>query len=152
MRLAVSEQALAFLYSGLFGAIVATLYDLVRLIRASLGRKKVAEMCLDAVFVLISCLMLLGFVLTVLNGQMRWYGLLGIGLGWMLYAYLLSPTVFAILTVFSRILVRSLRFTGDLIRRIFGGIYHFMQRIRKRILDGHRKKKAQRSEKKPDQT
>jgi len=130
-----------FLYSGLLGAVLGSLYDTVRLAR-TLTRKKAVELCLDALFVPVSCLMLLGFVLTVANGQMRFYVLFGVGLGWMLYAYTLSPTVFSILSVSLRGLIRALQFVGGIIRRIFGGSYHLMQRV----LDGHRKKKAQRSE------
>lgn len=138
MYFTISQEASAFLYAGVFGMILGALYDVVRLMRSP--RRKVLGACLDAVFVLIACLMLLGFVLTVLDGQMRFYVLLGVGLGWMIYAYTLSPTVFAILTVVSRLLTRGLRKVGSLIRRSFGGVYHLIQRIRKRYADGHRKK------------
>ncbi|MBQ3055244.1 MAG: hypothetical protein IJC88_03985 [Oscillospiraceae bacterium] len=142
---------MTFFYSALLGAILGVLYDTVRLIRTLFARKKAVGMCLDAVFVSVSCLMLLGFVLTVSNGQMRFYVLLGIGLGWMLYAYLLSPTVYSVLSVCVRVLTRVLQFVGGLIHRAFGGIYHMMQFVCRRLLDGHRKKKTQRLEPPSDQ-
>ena len=138
MYFTISEEASAFLCAGGFGMILGALYDVVRLMR--FPRRKALGACLDAVFVLLACLMLLGFVLTVLDGQMRFYVLLGVGLGWMIYAYTLSPTVSAILRVVFRIVTESLRGIGSFIRRSFGGVYHLMQRIRKGLADGHRKK------------
>lgn len=137
MYLRISEQALVFCYSALLGACCGVGYDFLRLVRANV-RNNILCLLADVVYVLLSCLALLGFVLTVANGQMRWYVLLGVVLGGMLYAAVFGLTVFRILSVICRGLLRLLHTLGRPLEWISRSCYRLALRCR----NGHRKKKT----------
>lgn len=143
MRLAISEQALVFFWSALLGAGYGIGFDLLRLFRLKIGKRKGIGLLADAVYALVSCFVLLGFVLTVANGQMRWYVLFGIFLGGMLYASAFSPTVFRVLVVLARWVSRLLNAIGKPFEWFLHGSYRLILKLR----NGHRKRKTKRTQK-----
>ena len=142
MNFSISAQAAEFLSAGILGVLFGVLYEIVHLIRA--GHKKFFSHLIDVGFSVIACLLLLWFVLTVANGEMRWYILVGIVIGWMLYAATIGQTVSRILQVLGHILQRVLAMTAKPFTWFCRMCYHLLLRFRKQVLSvRHRKEKTE---------
>ena len=142
MQLQISAQALEFFYSALFGLACGAGYDVLRLLRKRNRHRAVLCLFLDACYGLMACLLFLWFVLTVANGQMRWYLLLGVTLGAGFYAGVFSKSVFGVLSVLDMGITRVAKLLETLFYRVFQAVYRVLLNVRKRC------KKKKRPEKK----
>ena len=94
MENSVSLQTLEFFCSALLGAGLGMFYDLFRIMRFWLPDRKIITAVFDVLFWLCAICALLVFVLTVSNGKMRWYVLVGTFCGGFVYVSALSEIIF----------------------------------------------------------
>ena len=90
MILSMSAQAATFLASAAAGAVLGTLYDCFRILRRVLRHKTVATTIEDAVFWIISTLLMFAFLLERNSGDIRGFIFMGVALGAILYFAMLS--------------------------------------------------------------
>ena len=92
----VSVQTFEFLYSALFGICMGVLFDAIRLFRSYIPSGKIRTALLDLLFWIIAIISLLGFVLIICNGKMRWYVLVGTFCGCFIYMSAMSRIVYKV--------------------------------------------------------
>lgn len=129
MSLAISAQALEFCYAALLGVLCGVGYDILRLLRKQNRRHAALCLFLDACYGLVTCILLIAFVLTLANGQMRWYILFGVFLGGMLYASILSKSVSRVLWVFATALSKLFGVFERVLYRVLRAFYRGLLRI-----------------------
>lgn len=83
--LSLSTQARSFLYSLGFGLLIGILYDVLRVVRLVLSFSKIATYITDFLFSLVSAVMTFLFCLSVTNGEVRSYILLGEFIGFFVF-------------------------------------------------------------------
>lgn len=110
MNVSVSGQTMEFIYSALLGVSLAAVYDVFRLVRVYLKAGKLVTGVMDVIFWLLSMAGLMGFVLTVCDGQMRWYILVGAFCGGFVYICTVSHLFFCSLNIIIKVCIHSLRF------------------------------------------
>lgn len=108
MSISVSGQTLEFLNSALFGVFLAVFYDILRIIRICSGCGKAITAVLDVFFWLCAVCVLFGFILTVSEGQMRWYVLFGFFSGGFVYICTISILFIKTMRIIISVLIRSL--------------------------------------------
>ncbi len=103
----ISKEALVFLASSAGGALIFFVYDLFRVLRKKVDAGGILIHIQDGIFWLIAFSIMFFVVFHVNNGTVRFYELLGAGLGAAIYGFALSSSVLKILnwllTVFSKI-------------------------------------------------
>ena len=109
MNVSVSGQTMEFIYSALLGVGLAAVYDIFRLTRAYLKTGKLATGIMDVIFWMLSMAGLMGFVLTVCDGQMRWYILVGAFCGGFVYICTVSHLFFCSLNIIIKVCIHLLR-------------------------------------------
>jgi len=92
----VSLQTLEFFYSALMGVCLGALFDLFRVLRFFSPGKRILTVVTDILFWNVAIIILFAFVLTVSNGRMRWYVLLGTFCGGFVYISAVSEIVFRV--------------------------------------------------------
>lgn len=93
----VSAQTIEFLFSALLGLYLGVLFDVIRTVRTYMPKKRWITAIFDALFWLVAVISLLGFVMTVSGGKMRWYVLAGAFCGGFVYMAALSEIVYKVL-------------------------------------------------------
>ncbi len=93
----VSVQTLEFLYSALLGIGLGVTFDIMRVIRSYIPKSRAMTALLDTLFWCVASVALLGFILTVSDGMMRWYVLVGTFCGGFVYIAAVSEIVFKVL-------------------------------------------------------
>lgn len=104
----VSAQTAQFLYSALLGIGIGVLFDITRLLRSYMPKKRVATALLDLLFWCVAIISLLAFVLTVCDGKMRWYVLIGAFCGCFVYMAALSEIVFKVMAALVAVVRKAL--------------------------------------------
>ena len=94
--LSLAQQTRGFLLSLGFGFIMGIFYDLFRIIRISISRGKVATIISDILYCIFLCFALFLFCLTINEGEIRLYLLLGAGAGFCVYYFSLGVIVFSL--------------------------------------------------------
>ena len=79
--IAVNTQTLIFFRSLWLGALLGMMYDLFRIFRIAVPTPNFAAVAEDILFFLLSAFLSFGFILSVNYGQVRFFILLGEGLG-----------------------------------------------------------------------
>lgn len=92
MGISISDQAAAFVLSGILGAFLAVCYDGLRLVRRA-ARKRWVTPVLDAVFGLVFFFFMFCFAMRCTESRVRGYMFLGSALGAALYFLVLSTLV-----------------------------------------------------------
>jgi len=93
MAIAIAEQTAVFLYSLFLGVVLGCFYDFFRITRVAFLVPAVLVLAEDLLFFLFSSIILFGFILERNYGQIRWFILLGVVLGWVLYYFTLGSLV-----------------------------------------------------------
>lgn len=93
----VSAQTLEFLYSALLGIGLGVTFDIMRVIRSYIPKSRAMTALLDTLFWCVAIIALLAFILTVSEGVMRWYVLVGTFCGGFVYIAAVSEIVFKVL-------------------------------------------------------
>ena len=91
--IAVNTQTLIFFRSLWLGALLGMMYDLFRIFRIAVPTPNFAAVAEDILFFLLSAFLSFGFILSVNYGQVRFFILLGEGLGFLLYYLTVGPVV-----------------------------------------------------------
>lgn len=91
--IAVNTQTLIFFRSLWLGALLGMMYDLFRIFRIAVPTPNFAAVAEDILFFLLSAFLSFGFILSVNYGQVRFFILLGEGLGFLLYYLMVGPVV-----------------------------------------------------------
>lgn len=110
--LSSSMQVRIFLYAIGFGFFLGGVYDVFRLFRLLFQKSGGAYRVADVLFALTAGFFVFLFALTQLNGQIRGYVLLGILLGFLLYAY-----------TFGAFFARRTERIAAVVRRFFGAVF-----------------------------
>lgn len=93
--LSLATQTKSFLLSLGLGFIMGLVYDAFRIIRLSVSDKKIAIIITDILFSIIFCLCFFIFLITVNEGQFRFYLLLGTGIGFAIYYFSVGAIIFS---------------------------------------------------------
>ena len=101
---ALAQQTRAFLYAALLGLSLGFLYDILRALRMTLGAGRLLTGALDLIFCFVSAAGFFALTLVFCQGQVRSYGLVGAGLGAVLYFVGPSPVLLSLLAPAARFL------------------------------------------------
>ena len=93
MAITISGQTIVFLRSLLLGAAVGCFYDLFRISRVAFVIPAFVVLVEDLLFFLFSSVVLFGFMLENSFGQIRYFILLGVVLGWTVYYFTVGSLV-----------------------------------------------------------
>ncbi len=93
--LSLAQQTKGFLLSLGFGFIMGIFYDLFRIIRISISKSKSATIISDVLYCIFLCFCTFIFCLTVNEGEVRLYLLLGAGAGFCVYYFSLGAIIFS---------------------------------------------------------
>jgi len=93
MAIAITEQTAVFFHSLLLGAVLGCFYDLFRITRIAFVIPAQLVLVEDLLFFLFSSIVLFGFMLENSYGQVRYFILLGMVLGWTIYYFTLGSLV-----------------------------------------------------------
>lgn len=93
MAITMTQQTAVFFHSLLLGAAVGCFYDLFRITRIAFIIPAPLVLAEDLLFFLFSSIVLFGFMLENSFGQIRWFILLGMALGWIIYYFTLGSLV-----------------------------------------------------------
>ncbi len=92
--LSLARQTKGFLLALGMGFLLGVLYDLIRIIRISVSRGKFAVVICDIIFCAAACLCTFLFCLTVNEGEIRLYLVLGEAVGFFVYYFSFGAVVF----------------------------------------------------------
>lgn len=93
--LSLAQQTKGFLLALGMGFLLGILYDIIRIIRISISRGKPAVIICDILFCALACLCTFLFCLTVNEGEIRLYLVLGEVAGFFVYYFSLGAIIFA---------------------------------------------------------
>lgn len=93
MAFTITEQTAVFFRSLLLGAAVGCFYDLFRITRIAFVIPALLVLVEDLLFFLFSSVVLFGFMLEHSFGQVRYFILLGVALGWTIYYFTVGSFV-----------------------------------------------------------
>lgn len=113
--LSLSTQTRSFLLSLGFGLIIGILYDVLRVVRILLSFSKIATYVTDFLFSVLSAVMTFLFCLSVTNGEVRLYIILGEFIGFSVF-YLSFGTV-------------AVKFSEKTVKKIFNVFSKFFRFI-----------------------
>lgn len=150
MEIHVTNQALIFFSMVLCGCAGGAVFDLFRIGRKLFSPNAVVVFVTDLLFWLICSCTVFYASLLVNSGELRWYEFIGIGIGLILYFFMLSrlftKLILAILRLFAlffrflyrilavpcRLLARPVRFAGRKTKGLFRRIGFFLSEKHKK--------------------
>ncbi|HPT78392.1 MAG TPA: spore cortex biosynthesis protein YabQ [Candidatus Atribacteria bacterium] len=91
------NQAYVFLATVYAGFVMGFIYDLFRMIRHITKPGKFITAVLDLLFWVIMGLLAFAVIFYVNYGEVRIYTIIGLAMGWALYALTLSPVIFRVM-------------------------------------------------------
>lgn len=122
--LSLATQTKNFLLSLGFGFIMGIFYDLFRIIRISISKGKIATVISDILYCVFLCFALMLFCLTVNEGEIRLYLLLGSLAGFFVYYFSLGVIIFSfserLITIIKKIIKSIFNVISFPFRFIFG--------------------------------
>lgn len=92
--LSLAKQTQSFLMSLGFGFVMGLFYDLFRIVRVSFFKGKAAVIAFDVLYCVFLCFCTYSFCLTVSEGEIRAYILLGSAAGFVIYYFSLGVLIF----------------------------------------------------------
>ncbi|MBR5320257.1 MAG: spore cortex biosynthesis protein YabQ [Clostridia bacterium] len=132
--LSLATQTKNFLLSLGFGFIMGILYDLFRIVKISISKGKLATIISDILYCIFLCFALFLFCLTVNEGEIRLYLLLGSMAGFFVYYFSLGVIIFSFsekIIAFIKAIIKSVfniisypfRFIFGKMRKIFNNLW-----------------------------
>ena len=94
----LSEQLYAFGLTIIGGIAMGVLFDLFRVVRRGVGSRRPLAVVLDLMYWVLATPMMLALLWRANHGELRFYVVLGVGVGSLLYNALVSPFVVEILS------------------------------------------------------
>ena len=131
MILSMSGQAAAFLATAAAGAVLGMLYDCFRILRRVWRHKTVTTTIEDAIFWLVSTLLMFAFLLNRNLGDIRAFIFMGLALGAVLYFLMLSR-------YFTKFAMAVLRRLKHALLAVISPILLILAAIKKRLKLGRR--------------
>jgi spore cortex biosynthesis protein YabQ len=141
--LSLATQTKSFLLSLGLGFIMGFFYDLFRIIRLTISKKKVFIVVFDLLYCIFLCFVSFIFWMTVNEGQFRFYLLLGEAVGFAVYYFSLGVVIFTfgekLVGVIKQCLIRFFR--------VLFFPFHWIFKRLKGVFDEFLKKGKKRSKK-----
>ena len=123
----VAKETLIFLYSCVLGAGLGSVYDIFRIIRATLPSGHIAVFVEDSIFMIIASIATFIFSISFCNGYFRVFVIVGEVLGFVIYYCTVGVLVFnffkGLISVLKSILVKIYRLVLKPILNFFKYIY-----------------------------
>lgn len=94
--ISIARQTQIFLFSLGFGFIMGIFYDLFRILRLCISAKKVSFIIFDVLYCILLCFCSFLFILSINEGEVRFYILIGEGIGFAVYYFSLGIIVFSV--------------------------------------------------------
>lgn len=133
MEISVAGQTYTFLMSLIFGAILGLFYDIFRIFRIAFDFGKIAVFIEDALFFTISAVLTFIFIFTVNSGEIRFFILIGILAGAVIYYYTIGMLIYKSAKVIIGFVKMIIRGILRIILKPFYLIYRLMKPIFKKI-------------------
>lgn len=112
MDLSVNIQLWQFVYALLFGAFLGVFYDVFRIIRNIINNGKMLIIFEDIIYLFVSSVLTFCFAFFINNGQLRFFIIIGIVLGLIVYYFTVGFIV-----------MKSVNFIILLLKKIFGFVF-----------------------------
>ena len=93
--LSLASQTKGFLFSLGFGFMMGMVYDMFRLVRVSISKGKKIQIIFDIIYFILLAFVTFIFFITINEGEIRIYLLLGEAIGFAVYSLSLGTIVFA---------------------------------------------------------
>jgi spore cortex biosynthesis protein YabQ len=127
----LAEQTLHFLQSILLGAVFGLLYDAFRITRIAVKTPRGVVFAEDVLFFMVCAILSFFFLMSTLDGQLRLFLFVGIGLGALLYSLTLGVVVMKVSQAIIQAIKAVLRF---IIRLFFRPVYRLIYWICRQFL------------------
>lgn len=137
--LSLAQQTKGFLMSLGFGFIMGFFYDVFRIIRISISRSKAAFVVFDILYCIFLCFCTFLFFLTVNEGELRVYLLLGEAIGFAVYYFSLGAVIFSVSEKIILFIKRTLRWIFKIISYPFRKLFEILGKFFSKILKKSRK-------------
>ena len=127
----ITNQAYLFLIFIINGLIIGFLFDLFRILRLSFKTKDFITYIEDILFWLLTGILLIYILITISNGQIRIYNVLGLIIGIITYLLVFSRIFINISIKILKIVIYPIKLLFNLIRRIFTPFTFFVINLKK---------------------
>lgn len=127
--IAIAVQTRLFMMAFGFGFLLGVVYDLCRILRLTVTRGKIAVFVVDILYFLAAGISVFLFMLAYNQGEFRFYLILGIIFGFLIYYF----TFGAFLLKWSNRLIRTLRRVLKAILRTFLAPFRWFGRLLRRF-------------------
>lgn len=131
--LSLATQTKNFLLSLGFGFIMGIFYDLFRIVRISISKGKIATIISDVLYCVFLCFSFMLFCLTVNEGEIRLYLLLGSLAGFFVYYFSLGVIIFSFsekIITFIKIVIKSIfNIISYPFRFVFGELRELLNKL-----------------------
>lgn len=141
--ISLAVQTKNFLLSLGLGFIMGIFYDAFRIIRLCISSKKFFVIIFDVLYCILFCFTFFIFLLTVNEGQFRFYLLLGSGVGFSVYYFSLGAIIFS----FSRFLTEFIKKWSKRIFAVFLFPFRWIFVRMKKCIDKKLEKSRKRTKK-----
>ena len=142
--LSLATQTKGFLLSMGLGFVMGFFYDLFRIVRLAVSKKKVFIIVFDLVYCIFLCFVSFIFCMTVNEGQFRFYLLLGEAIGFAVYYFSLGVVVFTFgeksvgiikrcFKRFFKIIFSPFRWIFERLKYVFNEIFKFGRKSSKKL-------------------
>lgn len=131
MGISINQQLMSFLISVLCGAAMGIFFDCFRSIRKMIHMNDIVVNICDGVFFLMSGFFAFFTILSVNNGELRWYLFAGILFGGILYFLLLSTWFMKVFVFLLKLLFKIIYYLLKPFQVIFKWIYQVFLTIGK---------------------
>lgn len=137
--LSLAQQTKGFLLALGMGFILGVLYDILRIIRISISRGKVGVIICDVVFCALACFCTFLFCLTVNEGEIRLYLVLGEVAGFFTYYFSLGAIIFACSEKIIDFIKKLFRSVFGVILFPFKWVFRIIRKVINKLLEKSRK-------------
>lgn len=127
----IIEQLYSLLIYLLTGFIIGILFDIFRILRRTFKTPDVITYIEDILFWLLTGILLIYILITISNGQIRIYNVLGLIIGIITYLLVFSRIFINISIKILKIVIYPIKLLFNLIRRIFTPFTFFVINLKK---------------------
>ncbi len=130
--LSLASQTKGFLFSLGFGFIMGAIYDVFRIVRTSISKGKKIQIFFDVAYCILLAFLTFIFFITVNEGEIRIYLLLGEAIGFAVYSLSMGTIVFAFGEKWIGNIKSFLRFAFTPIKKLYEKIRQILIKAGKR--------------------
>ena len=130
--LSLAAQTKGFLFSLGFGFLMGAVYDVFRIIRMFFSKGKKIQIIFDIMYCILLAFLTFIFFITINEGEIRIYLLLGEGIGFIAYSLSLGIIVIAFAQTIIGWVRSGLRLIFKPVKKLFGRIMRFFTKGNKR--------------------